>query len=350
LIAEGGSLLVSEVTPADVELTHAYGRWCERKSQPGDCLRLLEEGPTLGEDGRYALALALALDSVWDETAEALEAMVDPVAVRASIVSAMTMYLMLWVLPEPVSKGIAATLTAALIAYLGVDTVWGLLGGWAQLVEEANRATTFDELREAGERYGAVLGKNAARAFVMLTTAAIGNTVGLAAKAPGLPGFGQAVAVAETQAGVRILAVSQVRSVAMSAEGFTFTLAPGAVAMVARGGSGSFAAQVNPAGYRAFKSMRDFKKAMGPAGENKNWHHIVEQTPGNVERFGPQALHNTENVMAIDARVHRDISAFYSSRQEITGGRVVREWLRGQSYEQQRAFGLMILKRFGATP
>ena len=89
---------------------------------------------------------------------------------------------------------------------------------------------------------------------------------------------------------------------------------------------------------------------MGSAGEGKNWHHIVEQTPGNVERFGPEALHNTENVTAIDSNVHREISAFYSSKQELTDNMVVREWLRGTNYEEQRAFGLMILRRFGAIP
>jgi hypothetical protein len=37
---------------ADDELTRAYGRWCERKSQPGDCLHLLAEGPLLASDGK----------------------------------------------------------------------------------------------------------------------------------------------------------------------------------------------------------------------------------------------------------------------------------------------------------
>jgi len=70
------------------------------------------------------------MDSVLNETQEALGTMVDPVAVRNSILTAMTVYLGLWLLPEPVSKGVAATLTMCLFAYLGVDTVWNLLTGW----------------------------------------------------------------------------------------------------------------------------------------------------------------------------------------------------------------------------
>ena len=46
-------------------------------------------------------------------------------------------------MPEPVSKGLAASLTAGLIAYLGVDTVWSLIQGWRLLVAEADRATSF---------------------------------------------------------------------------------------------------------------------------------------------------------------------------------------------------------------
>jgi hypothetical protein len=216
-------------------LTRGYGRWCERKRHPGDCLSLLKDTHTLDADGRYTLAMAIAVDSVWDESKAALAEMADPEAVRASIVSALAMYMMLWVLPEPVSKGLAAMLTAGLIAYLGVDSVWGLIGGWLRLVGEVDRATTFDELRDAGERYGKVMGRYAARAFVLLATAAIGETVGLAGKGPGLPGYSQASLLAETQGGFRLAAVGEVRSVAMSAEGaFTIVLAPGAVAMTAQ--------------------------------------------------------------------------------------------------------------------
>ncbi|WNG57762.1 hypothetical protein F0U59_25620 [Archangium gephyra] len=127
-------------------------------------------------------------------------------------------------------------MTAGLIAHLGVDTVWSLIQGWTLLVAEADRATTFAELREAGERFGQVMGKNSARVFVLLTTAAIGNTAGLAVKGSGLPGAAQAAMLAESQAGFRWAAVGEVTSVAVSAEGaFTIALAPGAVAMSAHG-------------------------------------------------------------------------------------------------------------------
>ncbi|MFY2561030.1 AHH domain-containing protein [Corallococcus terminator] len=230
--ADGPHLLESY---ADDELTRAYGQWCMRKDQPGDCLRLLEEGPLLASDGKYTWALAIAMDSVWEETAKTLEGMTDPGAVMATITAAATMYLLLWALPEPISKGVAATMTALAIAYLGVDTVWRLLDGWLTLVHEVDQATTFEQLILSGEAYGEVLGENAARVFVMLATAAIGSTAGLAAKAARLPGSAQAAMAVETQAGYQYAAVGSVRSVKVAADGFTIALAPNAVAMAGQG-------------------------------------------------------------------------------------------------------------------
>ncbi|WP_309897181.1 hypothetical protein [Archangium sp.] len=72
----------------------------------------------------------------------------------------------------------------------------------------------------------------------------------------------------------------------------------------------------------------------------------MEQTQGNVKRFGGEALHNTENVAALDKALHTDVNRLYSSiKYNITGSfkLTVREWLRGQSYEAQRAFGLVAI-------
>ncbi|WP_375755937.1 AHH domain-containing protein [Corallococcus exercitus] len=224
------------VDDSDRELASAYGRWCQRKQTPGDCLQVLETGPTLDEDGRRSLAFAIALDSVWDETSEALVGMTDQRAVLTTIVATGTVYLALWLMPEPVSKGIAATMTVVLIGYLGIDTVWNLIQGWIELSEQARMARTFDALRDAGEEYGEVMGKNAARAFVMLALAAVGSTAEtFAAKVATLPGSGQASLVAAEVGGVRLGAAAQVESAAVSSEGvITLVLAPNAVAMSAR--------------------------------------------------------------------------------------------------------------------
>ena len=151
--------------------------------------------------------------------------------------------------PEPVSKGVAATLTMCLFAYLGVDTVWNLITGWRQLAKKIAVATTFNEVRSAGETYGKVMGENAARVFVMLATAAIGSTAGLATKVPGLPGSAQAVRLASAKGGFRFTAIAEVVSVAIPAKGtVTIALAPGALAMTAQGMSAGSTAPVDEEG------------------------------------------------------------------------------------------------------
>jgi hypothetical protein len=338
---EPGEHLEGESTAAEVELTRDYLRWCERTGRPGDCLRLLTECPTVTGDGRFALALALARGAVLDEMLVAFKDMADPHAMVAAVLWTWTTYMLLVSIPDvTISKGLAAVMTATLIAYVGVDTFWGLVLGFKRLMDEADRATTFNELRAAGERYGKLMGRNAARAFAMLAMAAIGNTApGLGATVPKLPGSMQAAVQAETQVGLRLAAVGEVESVAISAGTVTIALAPGSVAMTAG---------APPNGFRAWGSYSGFKRAMGSAGPGKEWHHIVEQTPGNVKRFGPQALHNTENITPLDKGIHTRLSALYSSIQrDITGSATltVRQWLSTQSYEAQREFGLLALER-----
>ncbi|XXF81493.1 hypothetical protein P2318_02400 [Myxococcaceae bacterium GXIMD 01537] len=231
---------VAEDAPqAEVELTRAYLRWCERTDRAGDCLRLLVESPAVTGDGRYALAMALAHGVVMEEMLEAFKDMADPRAMLQAVLWTWTTYMILLAVPEPFSKGLAALMTVTLIGYVGLDTFWGLIEGFKRLVDEVDRAATFNELRTAGERYGKVMGRHAARAFALLATAAVGSTAaGLGARVPKLPSAGRAAARAEAQVGVHLSAAEGVRTVAVSAEAVTISLAPGAVAMAAGGTSG----------------------------------------------------------------------------------------------------------------
>ncbi|MBN8469959.1 hypothetical protein JYJ95_25905 [Corallococcus exiguus] len=335
-----GEHLSSEQTLPDVEMTRAYLRWCGRTGRAGDCLGLLKESPVIVGDARFALALALAKGAVLDELWDAVKDMANPEALMQAALWTAVTYALLWTVPEPATKGVAAVLSAGLIAYVGIDTFWALIQGFRLLMAESDAALTFGELRGAGERFGKVMGRQAARAFVMLATAAIGSTgATLGAKLPGLPGAAQAAVRSEAEAGVVYAAVGQVETIAIAADGFTAGLAPGAVAMSSNGPAKS--------GLRAWKSFSGFKKAMGPAGRGKQWHHIVEQTPGNVQRFGPDTLHNTENIIALDEAVHSRVSAFYSSKQpDLTGSSslTLRQWLGTQSFSAQRDFGILAIE------
>lgn len=207
----------------EAALRTSYLRWCEKRGG-GDCQGLLTDGPYLRTDDRRTLALALAFGSVLDETREALvRELLDPRAVIATLVWTVGLYLMLWVAPEPaVTKGLAAVLTVLLVGWLGVDTVWGLVDGWAQLAHHAHEARTFEELRTAGDQYAKVIGTDAARTLILAVASLTGRTLGdVATRVRSLPGYGVAAAQWESQ-GLQMpmaAAVGTVETVVASHEG-----------------------------------------------------------------------------------------------------------------------------------
>ncbi|ATB30705.1 hypothetical protein MEBOL_004166 [Melittangium boletus DSM 14713] len=130
------------------------------------------------------------------------------------------MYCMMWVVPEPTTKAVAATLTVILVAWLGLDTMWGLMDGWAHMANEAHRATTFEELRAAGEEFGKVLGEDAARAMILAVATLTGRAMGdVAARVKSLPGYRLAGAQWEAQGGAALLAPEMAAETALAQEG-----------------------------------------------------------------------------------------------------------------------------------
>ncbi|HEX8823314.1 MAG TPA: hypothetical protein VF794_25535 [Archangium sp.] len=188
--------LVPEVEAA---LRDRYLGWCEGRGG-GDCLGLFDDGPYLRTDDRRTLALSLAFGTVLDETMEALGRELHPRVVLSSLVWTAGMYLALWLVPEPSTKAVAATLSVLRLAWLGVDAVWGLVDGWAAMAHRAHEATTFAELREAGEELGRVLGTDAARTLILAVATLSGRTLGdVAARVRSLPRYGLAQAQWQAQ-------------------------------------------------------------------------------------------------------------------------------------------------------
>jgi colicin-lik colicin-like DNase/tRNase family protein len=223
---------------AGAALTRGYQFWCERRGTPGDCLSLLGNTPSLGAEAKRTLALTIALGSVWAGSVDVWASMVDPVALQSMVMTALAGYLAMLAFPNPVTQAAAVSFGCFMVAWLGVDTVWSLLQGWRQLELETQQARTFAEVREAGERFGRVMGAQVGRLLVMLATAALGSTTNLLMKGPGLPGYAQASLMARTQMGLELSAVGQVRQVLVGQGSVTLTLAPGALAMAAQGSAG----------------------------------------------------------------------------------------------------------------
>lgn len=98
------------------------------------------------------------------------------------------------------------------------------------------------------------------------------------------------------------------------------------------------------------EKLRDTMQHADKAGDGKAWHHIVEQNPSNLSRFGSEAIHNTNNIIALPhgkGSIHALISGHYSSKATFTNGLTVREWLRSKSFDEQYNYGVNILKYYG---
>ncbi|QRN94344.1 hypothetical protein JRI60_35155 [Archangium violaceum] len=211
---------VELIPEAEAALKQKYLKWCEHQGG-GDCLGLLDDGPYLRADDRRAFALALAFGSVLDETYEALKSELLDVQVLVSmVVWTVALYCMMWVVPEPTTKAIAAGMTLLLVGYLGLNTVYGLMDGWARMADTAHHATTFKELRTAGEEFGKVLGEDAARTMILAVSTLAGHTLGqVVARVKSLPRFNLAGAQFEAQGGAAVMGRLEVTEAAVASEG-----------------------------------------------------------------------------------------------------------------------------------
>ncbi|HKX77416.1 MAG TPA: hypothetical protein VJM34_02735, partial [Novosphingobium sp.] len=101
---------------------------------------------------------------------------------------------------------------------------------------------------------------------------------------------------------------------------------------------------------KSFTSFSALKRYLGSPGTGNQWHHIVEQTPGNLKAFGAETIHSIDNVVAVSKDMHigkGTISAYYSGKDFFTNGQTIRQWVSTQSFQAQRQFGLDVIKRFG---
>ncbi|QRK12709.1 hypothetical protein JQX13_23355 [Archangium violaceum] len=342
------------------DLAQSYGRFCERRGTPGDCLTLFDDGPRLQANDKRSIALALAVGPALEGVDAEVRAMLNPTRVLATLSFTITAYMALLLAPEPITKGVALAFSVLMWGYLGWE-FFELLRAYAQLYEDAPQASSFAELREIGERFGRVTAPNSVRILVMVATAAIGETAALMSKGPKLPGFGQASRTVEANTGLRLMdaAAGAERVILSVNEGTIRIVLPvNAVSMTTRNGGGARPAlkpneptkggRLLTGGYRAFKSFRAFKRYMGKAGDGLEWHHLIEKHKFNLKRFGAEALHNTENIIPLNKDLHAKVSAFYSSkRPSITNSYdlTVREWIRTQSYDKQRSFALLAIEK-----
>jgi hypothetical protein len=219
-------------------LARSYGGFCERQGTPGDCLGLFKDGPGLDGEDKRDLALALSVNAALEARDVELRGMFSTTQLWTTLSITLIGYMALVAAPEPVSKGVAAALALLMWGYLGWE-LFELVEAYFQLWEEAAEASTFAELREAGDRFGKVIGPNSVRILLLLGTAAVGETAALVSRAPKLPGFAKAAGSLKSHVGIRdVLTAAQEADkvkVAVAEGTFSVVLPANVVSMVARG-------------------------------------------------------------------------------------------------------------------
>ncbi len=329
-------------------MSKSYGGICKPGQRRETCLSLLDDVMGLSQWDKLGVALGLSLDPLKESISTAVKDTLAPQLFYTVIATGLITWAVLAANPEPVFTKAAAIVSALLLICLGVETFLEVVNASRELKSASDRATTWEELEHASQRFANRVGPEVARVFVLVVTMVVshgmaGGSAWLASRLAMLPSFSEAAAAGASRIGISLANVGQVSAVAVVGNTIVISLPATAIAVVAQGLEGGAASGVSPVGFRSWGSFSGLKSALGSAGEGKQWHHIIEQTPGNVERFGPHALHNTQNVIPLDTGIHREVSRLYSSiRPEITNSRTltVRQWLSTQSYEAQRAFGL----------
>ncbi|WPB81519.1 AHH domain-containing protein [Archangium violaceum] len=226
-------------------LARSYGSFCERQGTPGDCLGLFKDGPGLNGEDKRDLALALSVNAALEARDAELRGMFSAKQLWTVLSLTLIGYMALVAAPEPVSKGVATALALLMWGYLGWE-LFDLIRAWFQLWKEAAEASTFAELREAGDRFGKVIGPNSVRILLLLGTAAVGETTALMSKAPTLPGFARAASALESHAGIR-----DVLTAVQEADRVKVAVAEGTFSVVLPANVVSMAAQGSPAGVPA---------------------------------------------------------------------------------------------------
>ena len=104
--------------------------------------------------GRYVVTLVMSMTASFGPMLDSLKELADPKAVAIMLASAVTMYLVLLLVPEPISKLISLAITGALIGYLGPQMFWELVYGARAMGRTVDAATDFDQLRGAARDFG----------------------------------------------------------------------------------------------------------------------------------------------------------------------------------------------------
>ena len=117
------------------------------------------------------------------------------------------------------------------------------------------------------------------------------------------------------------------------------------------GGNGNQqgAGRTSPGGFSGLSNSSSHKiegnNYAGNSGKTEV-HHVVEQCQTGKSGFSKDQIRAQSNTVVLDYNLHRQISGYYSSKPQWLNGLRVRDYLAGQSFEAQTAFGWRVINQF----
>jgi hypothetical protein len=293
-------------------LRKSFGGPCRPHQNKENCLSLLDV-VGLSQTDKLAVALGLSFEPMRQSIAKAVEGTLSPQLFVAAIGAGMVTWVVLAANPEPVFTKAAAIVAAVMVSYLGVDAFLEVVNACFELKRASDAAVTFEELAEAGERFGRVMGTQGARVFILAVTVLVsrgtmGGASWLAAGLPLLPRFAEASAMGASQVGIGLETVGQVSAVAVVEGKLIISLAPTALAMMA-GNSGAERAGGTETTVNASNYRETFFAAHPALRDKVIVHHAVEQQvlkryPG---LFTEAEIHSLKNLRGIPKSISPDL-------------------------------------------
>ncbi|WP_225412924.1 SitA5 family polymorphic toxin [Stigmatella hybrida] len=259
-------------------MSKSFGGICEPGQRRANCLSLLDDVMGLSAWDKLGVALGLSIDPLKESISKAVEKTLAPQLFYTVIATGLISWAVLAANPEPVFTKAAAIVSAALLIYLGVETFLELVDASRELKWATDRATTWEELERASERFANRAGPEVARVFVLTVTVVVshgmtGGSAWLASRLAMLPSFSEAAALGASQLRLTLSEIGQVSAVAVSAEGtITMTLAPTVVAMTGQGpGGGSKLENQKPQTQEQYKTPKSGVSGKEGAKDVPSW-------------------------------------------------------------------------------
>jgi hypothetical protein len=224
-------------------MSKSFGGLCAPGQRRADCLSLLDDAAGMTEEDKLGVALGLSIEPLKKSISKAVEKTLAPQLFFTVIATGLISWAILAANPEPIFTKAAAVVSAILLIYLGVETFLELVDASRELKRATDKATTWEELERAGQRFADRVGPEVARVFVLAVTVVVshgmnGGSAWLASRLAMLPSFSEAATMGGSRVGIYLANVGEVSAVAIIGSTVVISLPTTAIAMAVAGVGG----------------------------------------------------------------------------------------------------------------